>query len=92
MPAWVMNLLITQDAVQFLKRLGKEAKAQKGKQARPAPAFVTPVVDHLVRDGGPDAGPPIVTHASRRRIGAAMPLGYRPLGVPVVRVRRPPVA
>ena len=74
-----------------IERKGKNG-AQKGKQARPAPAFVTPVVDHLVRDGGPDAGPPIVTHASRRRIGAAMPQGYRPLGVPVVRVRRPPVA
>ena len=61
-PAWLMNVLITQDSVAFLERLGKEAQAQKGrapKQKQQQPAFMTPAaVEHLV--DGVDAGPPVV--------------------------------
>ena len=91
-PAWLMNVLITQDSVAFLKRLGKEAQAQKGrapKQKQQQPAFMTPAaVEHLVRDGGPDAGPPVVHASSRRHGRMRSPVVPR---APAVRVRRSPV-
>ena len=62
-PAWLMNVLITQDSVAFLSVSARRRRRKRAARPREQqqPAFMTPAaVEHLVRDGGPDAGPPVV--------------------------------